>query len=136
VGAEPIAPAEAYWIFAKQKKGKYPKPTPKSGKWLIFVNEADVDAMWSKIKKAVENGLLGERAKVSTARPNPNARDASRRVICVYTYNYEDGADVRRIRTELRHLGVGEKIPYKADEDTRAGRYRAKGHSKISKFFD
>jgi hypothetical protein len=136
VGSEPIIATEAYRVFAERKKGEYPKPTPKSGKWLIFVDMARIDPLWGRVKKAVEDGLLGERAKVSTARPNPNALNASKRVICVYTYNYADDADVRRIRTELRHLGVAEKIPYKADEDTRAGRYRAKGHSKISKFFE
>jgi len=27
--------------------------------------------MWAKIKKAVEEGKLGDRAKVSTAKPSP-----------------------------------------------------------------
>ena len=71
-------------------------------------------------------GLIGDRAKVSTAKPNPNARDPNRRVLCVFTYNYEDIEDVRRIREQLRRIGVNEKIAYKADEDTKAGRYRTR----------
>jgi len=51
------------------------------------------------------------------------------RVICVYTYDWADEVDVRRIREELRRLGITWKIPYKADEDTIKGRY-GKGVSK------
>jgi hypothetical protein len=39
-----------------------------------------------------------------------------------------------RIREELRRLGVAEKIPYKTNADTLAGKYRTKGHRNISKY--
>jgi hypothetical protein len=127
---------DAYWIVARRKTGKYPESTAQSGKWLVFIGAAKVDSIWKRIKQAVEVGLLGDRAKVSTAKPNPNARDPDRQVICVFTYNYEDIEDVRRIREQLRRLGITEKIAYKADKDTRAGKYRTKGHQQISKFFE
>ena len=133
---KPVSLQDAYWIVARRKRGEYPEGTTKSGKWLIFSDAAKVDSIWRKVKQAVEDGLLGDRVKVSTAKPNPNARDSSRRVICVFTYDYEDIEDVRRIREQLRRLGVTEKIAYKADEDTRAGKYRTKGHRQISKFFE
>jgi len=127
---------DAYWIVARRKRGEYPESTAQSGKWLIFIDATKVDSVWKKVKQAVENGLLGDRAKVSTAKPNPNARDPNRRVICVFTYSYEDIEDMRRVREALRGLGVTEKIPYKADEDTRAGKYRIKNHKRIAKFFE
>ena len=43
--------------------------------------------------------------------------------MCVYTYDYEDKADVMRIREELRSLGIRREIIYKADEDTHRLRY-------------
>ena len=133
---KPLSLQDAYWIVARRKIGKYPKSTAQSGKWLIFIDASKVDSMWREVKQAVEDGLLGDRAKGSTAKPNPNARDPNRRVICVFTYNYEDIEDARRIRAQLRRLGVTERIAYKADEDTRKGKYRNKGHRQISKFFE
>ena len=114
----------------------YPDRTAQSGKWLVFVDADKVDDIWRKVKLAVEDGMWGDRAKVSTAKPNPNAQNPNLRVICVYSYNYEDIEDVQRIREQLRCLGVTEKIAYKANEDTRAGKYRDKGHRRISKFFE
>ena len=36
VDAKPSEVTEVYWICAIRKKGDYPKPTTRSGKWLIF----------------------------------------------------------------------------------------------------
>jgi len=147
-------PSEAtdwYWIFASRKKGEYPRSddwvfalggtgrrpecTPRGGKWLIFVNVKDVDEVWAKIKKATEEGRLGAETKVSTVKPKPTdiGYKKGEHVICVYTYDWNDEKDVRRIREELRKLGITNKIPYKADED---GRYAARGHKRISKYYE
>lgn len=125
-----------YWLYAVRKQGKYPEPTARNGKWLVFVPVKSVDGVWEKIKKATEEGKLGDSAKVATARPNPNAGDSSRKVLCVYTYDWTDKEDVMRIRTELRALGITWKIPYKSDEDTDKGRYRVAGHTRISKYYE
>ena len=50
-----------------------------------------MDSMWSGVADAVRAGRLGDAAKVSTARPNPNAQDPAMHVICVYTYDAETG---------------------------------------------
>jgi hypothetical protein len=75
-------------------------------------------------------------AKVATARPNPHATDPDKKVMCVYTYDWTDEKDVQRVREELRKLGITSKIPYKADEDTLAGKYRIFGDTKISKYYE
>jgi hypothetical protein len=125
-----------YWLYAERKSGQYPKATAKSGKWLVFVPISQVDDVWAKIKHATEDGRLGDSAKVATAKPNPNASDRSKKVICVYTYDWTDEEDVRRIRDELRVLGIASKIPYKTDRDTSAGRYARRGHRRISKYYE
>ena len=102
----------------------------------IFVDPENVDEVWAKIKKAVEEGKLGDSAKVSTAKPNPLAGKSRAHVICVYTYDWTDENDVKRIREELRKLGITNKIPYKADEDTLKGKYRITGHRRISKYYE
>jgi len=135
-GAKPSEVADVYWIYAWSKKGEYPKPTPRSGKCLVFVDIKNVDEVWAKIKKATEEGRLGGCSKVSTAKPSPLAVSPVMKVICVYTYDWTDEEDARRIREELRKLGIVDKIPYKADEDTLKGRYMIKGHKKISKYYE
>lgn len=134
--SKPAQVTDYYWIFAHRKSGEYPKPTTRSGKWLVFVDKKDIDDVWAKIKKAVEEGKLGSEAKVATAKPNPHATNPNTKVICVYTYDYADEQDVRRIREELRKLGITTRIPYKADEDTSSGKYRITGHTRISKYFE
>ena len=86
------------------------------GKWLIFVSRSRVDALWEGIRRAVEKGRLGHAAQVSTALPHPQARDPKKHVICVYTGDRDDAADVRRVRDVLRGLGVTWRIPYKSDD--------------------
>ena len=134
--AKPSEVTDIYWIYAIRKRGRYPKAIPRSGKWLIFVDPENVDEVWPKIKKAVEEGKLGNSAKVSTAKPNPLAGKSRAHVICVYTYDWTDENDVKRIREKLRKLGITNKISYKADEDTLKGKYRITGHRRISKYYE
>lgn len=121
--SNPSEVTDVYWIYAERKKGKYPKSTPRSGKWLVFEDMQDIDEVWAKIKNATEEGKLGNSAKVATARPNPRATDPNKKVICIYTYDWTVEKDVRQIRDELRKLGIIKKIPYKTDEDTLSGKY-------------
>lgn len=134
--AQPSKVNEVFWIYARRKVGKYPRPSHYSGKWLIFVNANKVNEVWSVIKKATEEGKLGNNSKVATARPNPNATNPDTKVICVYTYDSRDEADVKRVREELRTLGITQKIPYKEDQDTMKGKYAVKGDRKISKYYE
>jgi Domain of unknown function (DUF1917) len=130
-------PSEAtrnYWIFAERKQGAYPDPTPRSGKWLVFVSPERVDEMWLLIQAATEEGRLGHTAKVATAKPSPLASGTGQdRVICIYTYDSDDQADVMRVREELRRLGISRPISYKTDEATREGRYSRRGQ-RVSKY--
>jgi len=96
----------------------------------------NIDAVWERIRKATEEGRLGDSSKAATAKSNPIAAGSSMKVICVYTYDWKDEDDAKRIRAELRTLGITWKIPYKSDEDTEAGKYRATGHTRISKYYD
>ena len=126
---------DEYWLFANRTQGGYPQHSKNGGKWLIFVPIERVDQVWSKIKLATEAGRIGEMSKVATAKANPNGVNSSIKVICVYTYDWMDEADVMRIRQELRQLGITRKIPYKADKYTESGRYVNQGKKRISKYY-
>jgi hypothetical protein len=134
--SEPSKEKREYWLFAERKVGSYPEHTERGGKWLIFVPTDAVDRVWHAIKQAIEQGKLGSSAKVSTAKPNPNSTDSSRHVICVYTYDALDEADVRQIRSSLRDLGITSKIPYKTDDATIRGKYRKSGDKRICLYYE
>ena len=88
-----------------------------SGKWMIFGTAGrSIENQWVKVKEAVNASQLGACAKFSDL-----SRDHPRRVICVYTYSFEDEEDIwRKLRTlhgmdvhptswkpdVLTHLGV------------------------------
>jgi Domain of unknown function (DUF1917). len=133
---KPSEVTNAYYVWAKRQKGAYLGQTERTGKWLIFVDASIVDEVWAKIKKATEDGILGDFSKVATEKPNPIAIDSRKKVICVYTYDWTDEKDVKRIREELRRIGITNKIPYKSDEDTLSGKYNATGYKRISKYYE
>lgn len=132
----PSTTIDYYWIYAirEVEVDNYPKSI-NPGKWLIFEDISAIDELWSKIKKATKDGKLGPSSKVATAKPNPNATNSNIKVICVYTSDWTDKADVMKIREELRKLGIEKKIPYKSDEDTIAGKYSVTGSKNISKYY-
>jgi hypothetical protein len=98
----------------------------KAGKWLIFLEADRVDEAWCKVRDATAAGSLGISTKVSTAKPNPDSRD-ERKVIYVYTRDWQDEADVMRVRERLRDLGFVDRLGYKRNIETYRGEYSKKG---------
>ena len=71
-----------------------------SGKWLIFGEGRSIEVQWVKVKEAVCASKLGACAKLSE-----KTHDRPR-VICVYTYSFEDEADVWRTLRALHAMNV------------------------------
>lgn len=116
---------DCYWIYAKNPRYNR-EDSDKIGKWLIFVAKATIDTSWQTIKNATTAGELGISAKCSTNKLNPIAEQCKNKdsnVICVYTYDYDDLADVKRVRNKLFELGFIQPLGYKTDEATKAGHY-------------
>ncbi|MCU0632929.1 MAG: DUF1917 domain-containing protein [Methanolinea sp.] len=97
-----------------------------AGKWLIFLPPEEIDEAWIRVRDATCRNELGISAKVSTARPNPDSRD-NRKVIYVYTPDWQDEADVMRVRETLRELGFVDRLGYKRNIETYKGEYSEKG---------
>lgn len=133
---QPSIFTETDWIDAVRKSGDYPKDNDNRGKWILFIKTENADETWAKIKQATEDGKLGNLSRVSTAKPKGNLRNPATRVIVVFTYDWTDANDVRRVREELRQLGFVANIPYKAHSDTLARKYANKGDEKISKYYE
>jgi hypothetical protein len=105
------------WLWARSHTARYVDPA-KVGKWLIFCPIGDVDNAWACIEDATVADELGPLSKVSTA-----WNLAPTRVICVYTRDYGNMDDVRRVLGELRALEFTERLSYKEDSATRARLY-------------
>lgn len=113
------------------------------GKWLIFAHRTQIDEMWEIIKRETISGNLGCSAKVA-GNGELIKKDQLKRigkvtypysdtqhVICVYTGKDDN---IMEVREKLRKLGFTEKLSYKTDEVTRAGKYSDKGDRNISSY--
>lgn len=92
------------------------------GKWLLRPSPERVNETWGKIAHALVAGKLGYAAKVAT---NNGGGDRDTRILCVYTYDFEDKEDVKRVARELAKMGFCDKkgpktrqIYYKCDAYT------------------
>ena len=86
-----------------------------NGKWMLFPMPNEVDKVWATVAKGTLEGRLGSAAKVAT-----DASDGKDRLVRVYTEDFTDVQDVKRVLKEMRRLGLvgGRGIYYKTDAYT------------------
>ncbi|RAK91890.1 DUF1917-domain-containing protein [Aspergillus costaricaensis CBS 115574] len=101
-----------------------------SGKWMLFISPAKVDEVWGVVAEATAKGELGFGAKVATAAAaaadvaaaSGDGGSKKTRLICIYTKDYEDRADVERVLRKMAELELvdldGRPIYYKCDAYT------------------
>ncbi|KAL2421384.1 hypothetical protein ABEF95_007453 [Exophiala dermatitidis] len=86
-----------------------------SGKWMMFVPTDDIDRVWAIVARGVWEGKLGTSAKVAIAaaeeenessRSNRYGAQQGQRLICVYTYDFSDRVDVKRVLLGMKDLGL------------------------------
>lgn len=89
------------------------------GKWMLFPAIGRVDEVWEVVVRAMEKGELGDAAKVAT---DDGSGSGQSRLICVYTADFGDVGDVRRVVSRLVDIGLVGKGPkaiyYKTDAFT------------------
>lgn len=84
--------------------------------------------MWFTIAEAVVAGKLGCSAKVSSRSERPS------HVICVYTKDFSDETDVKRVEKAIRELGIHYLLQYKSDMYTCLNIYKMKNDLGITPF--
>lgn len=88
-----------------------------AGKWMLFPSVDQVDSTWKKVVTAMDEGNLGDAAKVATDDGSGQAR-----LICVYTRDFSDKEDVKRVLKTLVETGLMDEesrpIYYKCDAYT------------------
>ncbi|PGH03277.1 hypothetical protein GX51_04147 [Blastomyces parvus] len=99
-----------------------------SGKWMLFPSVGQVDRVWGIVAKSTARGHLGIGAKVAAEGGGSRPGEANRpRLICVYTANFDDKADVTRVLVKMKQLGLFQSgqgwapIYYKCDVFTYLG---------------
>ncbi|KAJ5124277.1 Protein of unknown function DUF1917 [Penicillium bovifimosum] len=88
------------------------------GKWMLFASAEKVDEVWATVVRAMERGELGGAAKVAA---DGGEGSMEGRLICVYTEDFGDTGDVKRVLRKLVDLGLvgkGKGIFYKCDAFT------------------
>jgi hypothetical protein len=116
-----IVPSRAFnrygFIWARDSKFV---STSKTGKWCVIRSADEVDELWARVRQVVRDGGFPA-ALVST--PQQAASHGGTYVICVFTNDWQNKADVDAARELLRGFGVTESIGYKRDVDTVNGIY-------------
>ena len=87
---------------------------------MLFPPPADVPVVWSKVCHATVAGELGIGAKIAQPDHRPT------KLICVYTHDFADMDDIKRVLRKLNELKTLTKDPsksiwYKADAYTHLG---------------
>lgn len=95
-------------------------PLLSSIQWMIFCSPATVNELWELVARATANNELGIAAKVA---PRSELDDARKdRLICIYTSDFMDKADVGRVLQRMRELKVADSsrqtIYYKPGRST------------------
>lgn len=111
----PSMTTDRYWI--QEWASKAEEPGPRVGKWIVTIDERDLDAAWTEIRTALLQGKLGPAAKTRTAMRHPFLEPDGKTVICVYTYDSLDAKDRNRVLRMLGNLGF-QDCRYKTDEET------------------
>lgn len=90
-----------------------------SGKWMLFPAPADVDRVWGLVATGTARGELGIAAKVAT---DGGEGEGKPRLVCVYTGDFSEAGDVRRVVEGLVGMGLvdrsgtGKGVYYKCGE--------------------
>lgn len=89
------------------------------GKWMLFLPEHKVDEVWETVVGATTKGNLGIQAKVAVKAPGEHRP----RLIAVYTRDFADKEDIKRVLVKLVDMGLADKPPkgqiyYKCDAHT------------------
>ncbi|KAL4937997.1 hypothetical protein BDV06DRAFT_63423 [Aspergillus oleicola] len=86
-----------------------------TGKWMMFITPDRVDHYWAAVAEATMAGHLGIGAKVAT----DTGEGDRARLIAIYTRDYEDKSDVKRVLRKLVEMNLVKKgerpIYYKRD---------------------
>lgn len=129
----PSAVTDEYWIWATYDDRDFDEKLV--GKWMLFINQARIDEVWSLLREQVTQGKLGPSAKCSTKKPSPIAKNPDEFGIMLYTYDFRDISDVTRVLEAMRDLGIPDRTFYKRDQETYNDEYSFNTEGPVSIYY-
>jgi len=92
------------------------------GKWMIFVSPDEINEIWADICELVDNKMFWlAKASTNWARKK---KQYDKHAVFVYTPNYLDIDDIKRVRNVLREeCGFTDDLQYKTDYYAHLGIY-------------
>lgn len=98
-----------------------------TGKWMLFPPPEEVNAVWQHVADATVSGQLGSSAKVAT--DSGIDHQGMSRLVCVYTEDFSNEGDVKRVLKKLVEIGLVNK---KEAAGASRGLYYKCGRSSLS----
>jgi hypothetical protein len=120
-GLTPMEDTESFWHYAANEFG-FSSKYHRTGKWIIYVPDDELDDTWETVAKAVSQGIAPF-AKCSTARPNPRQESHGSKIIVVYVHDFHDETADPKVLASLRQIGIKGKLKFKRDAETFDGIY-------------
>ncbi len=81
---------------------------------MLFPLPDRVNGIWKLVAESTASGELGKAAKVGT---DDGRGESAARLVCVYTEDFSDGEDVKRVLRKMKSIGLldaaGRDIYYK-----------------------
>ena len=107
-----------FWAFNenpeeyKTKSQEFIKNPQNSGRWLIFRNKEYIDNLWNVIEQETKSGRLSLAAEVSTRIHADKYAKKGSHVIAVYTPNFRNIEEIRKVGESLMALRINEELRY------------------------
>jgi len=98
--SNPTDVTDEYWVWIDAPPTRN-ETVGRGGKWLIFNHPDQHNEAWAIVRDATEEGTLGVQAKAATPKGNALAKGSEMLLICVYTGDFEDRNDVKRVLIRL-----------------------------------
>ena len=127
------------WVFTQLDhdfihKYKPLVPDEDKGKWLIFVEESDIDRIWGQVRKLYRTGeIMGQGTAKCSTHESKSLNPDGLYVIIVYCVCTEDRMFNRIALREK--AGITWDIFYKSEKDTGV-KYSWNGDRNISKYYE
>jgi Domain of unknown function (DUF1917) len=125
-----------FWVWAtKLTRQQKSQISERTGKWMLWPADDEVVKVWRVICELTQNGMLGVQAKVTYCGYDLS-RSLKDRLICVYTKDSDDLADLQRVVNQLREsLDRKHRLVYKEDRMILAGGYKDTTARPVSKWY-
>lgn len=118
---DPLSDTKHCWNYARNPAVAFVSQDKIDGKWMVFLDLAELTEAWKKIVDCIREGRWNGHAKCATLMAGRNFFRSNDRAIIVYT----DPENKDEVFEDLKSLSLSPKpnIRWKSNLDTKMGKY-------------